>query len=218
MIAESHHCIKRKGEKKNEGRNSFTTFSQAINTLQKVNISLSKWTIKITLYKSKYQGFITGEFPLSNLLFSLFNHCIYITVDSMIDKLMLESRGLVLGSLCSILNRPQALVSDTYPGEFVTGWEFTWGFQDHVTAEHVSPHLNTNVSPCVAFYRILHFKQMRGVKIKCPFLHTWFEYLLKASQFFAHSLQLGGDHRHIERLDWHKNVPLTLVDGMIMYF
>ncbi len=40
-------------------KNSFTTYSQEKNTLQEVDMSLSKSTIKRRLHGSKYRGFTT---------------------------------------------------------------------------------------------------------------------------------------------------------------
>ncbi len=40
-------------------KNPFTTFSQVKNTLQEVDVSLSKSTIKRRLHESKYRGFTT---------------------------------------------------------------------------------------------------------------------------------------------------------------
>ncbi len=40
-------------------KNPFTTFSQEKNTLQEVDVSLSKSTIKRRLHQSKYRGFTT---------------------------------------------------------------------------------------------------------------------------------------------------------------
>lgn len=77
-------------------KNPFTTSNQAKNTLQEVDISLSKSTIKGRLQKSKYRRFTTRCKPLISLKnrktrFGQFWNSIIWTDETMIDQPVPES-------------------------------------------------------------------------------------------------------------------------------